>query len=123
MTTGYTRSAFPEGERLLQRLRLLQPRQLRLQRLQLQLKLQHRPQPPRQLRVQQRLPLPPLQAVRRLRPDRRLLPGRRRHRGRARLRRQGPRVNWSIYRLSVVRGPDKRIIITTGMAPIHDRIL
>jgi hypothetical protein len=27
------------------------------------------------------------------------------------------------YRLSVVRGPDKRIIITTGMAPIHDRIL
>ena len=27
------------------------------------------------------------------------------------------------YRLSVVRGPDKRIIITTGTTPIHDRIL
>ncbi len=69
------------------------------------------------------LPQPPLQAVRHRHPDQPPLRDPMRHRGRARLRRQGPRFNRSIYRLSVVRGPDKRIIITTGMAPIHDRIL
>jgi hypothetical protein len=78
---------------------------------------------PRLLRLQRLLPQRPLQAVRRQHRDRRPLRDRRRRRGRARLRRQGPRFNWSTDRLSMVRGPDKRIIITTGMAPIHDRIV